>query len=68
MNRALKKLLQETFFCYKYGKEIRKDIHKMRSILLYTMFIMVITLVTGCNTVEGVGRDIEKAGESIQKL
>jgi len=40
----------------------------MRSILLYTMFIMVITLVTGCNTVEGVGRDIEKAGESIQKL
>jgi entericidin B len=25
-----------------------------------------LTLLTGCNTVEGVGRDLERAGDAIQ--
>lgn len=32
------------------------------------LFLMLIAFaVTGCNTVQGVGKDIEKAGEAIQK-
>jgi len=30
-------------------------------------FISLALLMTGCNTVQGVGKDIEKAGEAIQK-
>jgi predicted small secreted protein len=28
---------------------------------------MAVMMVAGCNTVAGVGKDIEKAGEAIQK-
>lgn len=32
------------------------------------LFLMLIAFaVAGCNTVQGVGKDIEKAGEAIQK-
>jgi predicted small secreted protein len=37
----------------------------MRIIALMTIALLAIGLA-GCNTVAGVGRDIEKAGESIQ--
>ncbi len=30
-------------------------------------FIGLAMVLTGCNTVQGVGKDIEKAGETIQK-
>lgn len=30
-------------------------------------FVALALLVAGCNTVKGVGKDIEKAGEAIQK-
>ena len=29
--------------------------------------LMIVLVVTGCNTVHGIGRDIEKGGEAIQK-
>jgi len=33
-----------------------------------TLFILFATVVlAGCNTVRGVGKDIEKGGEAIQK-
>ena len=33
-----------------------------------TLFVLFITFVlAGCNTVRGVGQDIEKGGEAIQK-
>jgi predicted small secreted protein len=33
-----------------------------------TLFVLFITIVlAGCNTVRGVGKDIEKGGEAIQK-
>ncbi len=31
------------------------------------MMIVAVTVLAGCNTVAGVGKDIEKAGEAIQK-
>jgi entericidin B len=33
---------------------------------LITFFALAL-LLAGCNTVQGVGKDIEKAGEAIQK-
>jgi entericidin B len=31
------------------------------------LMVMAVMMVAGCNTVAGVGKDIEKAGEAIQK-
>lgn len=31
------------------------------------LFCIAITLTAGCNTVKGVGKDVEKAGEAIQR-
>ena len=30
-------------------------------------FIVLAFILAGCNTVQGMGKDIEKAGEAIQK-
>ncbi|MBF0258658.1 MAG: entericidin A/B family lipoprotein [Desulfamplus sp.] len=34
--------------------------------VLFLMFFLLFS-IQGCNTVKGVGKDIEKAGEAIQK-
>jgi entericidin B len=34
-------------------------------ILIFTVVFSVV--LAGCNTVQGVGKDVEKAGEAIQK-
>jgi len=31
------------------------------------LFVLLSVLLAGCNTVAGVGKDVEKAGEAIQK-
>ncbi len=31
------------------------------------MFVLLSVMLAGCNTVAGVGKDVEKAGEAIQK-
>ena len=36
----------------------------MNKIMILAIFALVLT---GCNTVKGVGKDVEKAGEAIQK-
>ncbi len=28
---------------------------------------LVLVLLAGCNTIDGMGRDLEKAGEAVQK-
>ncbi|MGO2132445.1 MAG: entericidin A/B family lipoprotein [Halomonas sp.] len=38
-----------------------------RGLLLMLAGLMALSLLTGCNTVRGVGQDIEKGGEAIQK-
>ncbi len=30
-------------------------------------FAMIVTALTACNTVQGIGKDLEKGGEAIQK-
>ncbi len=30
-------------------------------------FLVLAVVLAGCNTVQGVGKDVEKAGEAIQK-
>jgi len=30
-------------------------------------FVMIATALSACNTVQGLGKDIEKGGEAIQK-
>jgi entericidin B len=30
-------------------------------------FVLLAALLTGCNTVRGIGQDIEKGGEAIQR-
>ncbi|HTD89304.1 MAG TPA: entericidin A/B family lipoprotein [Burkholderiales bacterium] len=31
------------------------------------LFALLVVALTGCNTVHGIGKDVEKAGEAIQK-
>ncbi len=40
----------------------------MRKILFLFMVITASGTLSACNTVEGMGRDIENAGESIQNM
>ncbi len=37
-----------------------------RRLMCLASFVLALGLV-GCNTVQGIGRDIEKGGEAIQK-
>ena len=36
-----------------------------KTMTLFVLFIIIV--LAGCNTVRGVGKDIEKGGEAIQK-
>lgn len=38
-----------------------------QGLLLMLAGLMMLSLVAGCNTVRGVGQDIERGGEAIQK-
>ncbi len=40
----------------------------MRTLLLISALIVFSIPLSACNTVEGMGQDIERAGESIQNL
>ncbi len=31
------------------------------------MLVLALTVLAGCNTMRGVGQDVEKAGEAIQR-
>jgi predicted small secreted protein len=39
----------------------------MNKQVILIMLIGAVVLLAGCNTLAGVGRDVEKAGEAIQK-
>jgi predicted small secreted protein len=40
---------------------------KMMTKLISTLFMVSAFALVGCNTVEGMGKDLEKAGEAVQK-
>ncbi|MFH1605029.1 MAG: entericidin A/B family lipoprotein [Pseudomonadota bacterium] len=39
----------------------------VRKTMLIVAILLDIALLTGCNTMQGMGKDLEKAGEKIQK-
>jgi predicted small secreted protein len=39
---------------------------KLKAIFSIVMVLMLSAAIGGCNTMEGVGKDIKKAGESIE--
>jgi entericidin B len=41
---------------------------KNTRIVLLTLIIAFVFSLTACNTVEGVGKDVKKAGEKIEKV
>jgi len=38
----------------------------MTRILALTLFVLGATALTGCNTIQGAGQDIENAGEELE--
>jgi predicted small secreted protein len=44
----------------------KKRSMKMNKIVL-SIFIVIVLALTGCNTFKGMGKDLEGAGQSIQK-
>ena len=39
----------------------------MRKIAIAVVFIMCMCMLSGCNTVRGVGQDVERGGEAIER-
>lgn len=39
---------------------------KLISFLALTLVVLTAFFLTACNTVEGAGRDVERAGEAVQ--
>jgi predicted small secreted protein len=39
----------------------------IKKVVLAVLVTFLIALLSGCHTIHGVGKDIESAGESIQK-
>ena len=39
----------------------------MRSVTVFVLGLVLLSPLGGCETMKGMGRDIEKAGEAIQK-
>ena len=39
----------------------------MRKITIIVMFMLWMWMLSGCNTMHGVGKDVEKGGEAIQR-
>lgn len=38
----------------------------MRWLLISLLFISLVSALSGCNTVRGIGQDVQKAGEKIE--
>ena len=39
-----------------------------KKLSLYVMFSLILVTLGGCNTIEGVGKDIQSAGKGIQDI
>lgn len=44
-----------------------KEIEKMRKIAVAVVFLMCMWMLSACNTVHGIGKDVERGGEAIEK-
>jgi len=45
----------------------RKDAHMLKNLFVTVLLAICILTLAACNTLRGMGKDIERAGESIQK-
>jgi predicted small secreted protein len=43
-----------------------KERHKMKRIALLVIVIFSLAVLSGCNTMQGLGKDIKEAGEAIE--
>lgn len=39
----------------------------MRHIMLVTAALLALSMISACNTVRGIGQDIKKGGEALEK-
>ncbi len=39
----------------------------MKKIVFFLLLVFIIAVLTGCNTVKGMGKDIKKLGEKIEE-
>lgn len=39
----------------------------MRTLSISLLMLMTLLLVSGCNTIQGAGKDIEQGGEALQR-
>jgi entericidin B len=53
-------------FAESEGNHVKEDMMKKIWTLTFTL-LMAATVLTGCNTMEGAGEDIERGGEEIQE-
>ena len=40
----------------------------MRAKIVLTAFLVFGFVLAGCNTVQGMGKDVQKAGEAVEKI
>lgn len=38
-----------------------------RTLAIFLLMLMTLLLVSGCNTIQGAGKDIEQGGEAVQR-
>ena len=41
--------------------------HVLKKLALTTLALLIVAAVTGCNTIRGVGKDLKKGGEAIER-
>ena len=41
--------------------------HTMKKVMLAGLALLIVVGAAGCNTVRGIGKDIKKGGEAIEK-
>ena len=52
--------------CYKLNKRLENKMIRIKNIVCLGLLLAVLFLFSGCNTVKGAGKDIERGGEKIQ--
>ena len=53
--------------CYYIVNDKERSCDMLRKLVLAVLTVIYLIVLTGCHTLHGVGKDVESAGESIQK-
>jgi len=52
--------------CYKLNERQENKMIRIKNMICFGLLLAVLFLFSGCNTVKGAGKDIERGGEKIQ--